>query len=911
MKKTYTELIEDISTQEIDELYEYALQEEGTFITNQGALAAYSGIKTGRSPKDKHIVYDELTKDIWWDKHSPNFKMDENIFLINRESTIGYLNNLEQIFVFDGFAGWDKNHRIKVRVISERAYHSLFMHNMLIRPTKEELENFGDPDYTIYNAGKFPCNRYTGYKTSSTSIDFNFTRKEIIILGTQYAGEMKKGIFTVMHYLMPLRNILSLHSSVNESKEDGSTTIFFGLSGTGKCHGVNTPIMMHDGTTKMVQDIEIEDLIMGDDSGPRKVLSLGRGEDDMYEISNTKGDVYTVNSEHILCLKHNRTPYIRDRKDRSSYILQWFDTDTLKTETLTSSYKNKNKETILKNLKKVLEEKLKVSKYFTLSVKDYLKVSKGYLKNLVGYKVGVEFPEKEVTLNPYILGLWLGDGHSDGPRFTNQEAVILKYLSKELLKYNCYLSHCQYYTYRFCSLKKKTKWIEKTNTFKNILRDNNLINNKHIPTVYKYNSRSNRLKLLAGLLDTDGWYDSKGKCYEITQKNNRLSEDIEYLARSLGFSCYLKKCRKSCIYKGIKRENEYNRLHISGNGLEEIPVLCPRKKACPRKQIKDVLCSQIKSKSIGRGIYYGFELDGNHQYLLGNFIVTHNTTLSTDPKRILIGDDEHCWTDDGVFNIEGGCYAKCINLSPQREPEIYNAIKFGALLENVKVTENREIDFSSTYITQNTRVSYPIHYIKNSKQICVGNHPKNIILLTCDAFGILPPVSKLTKEQAMYYFISGYTSKIAGTEEGITEPEATFSSCFGEAFIVWHPLIYAQMLSDKMEKHNTNAWLVNTGWIDGKYGVGTRCKLKYTRAIIDLINNNTLKNEEFYKIPKFNLEIPKKCQNVDSNILNPRNLWSNKKKYDKERDTLVNMFISNFKKYNLQNIEKYGPTINE
>ena len=425
------------------ELYEYALMEEGTLITKEGALAAYSGVKTGRSPKDKRIVYDDKTKDLWWDKSSPNFKIDKNTFLINRESAIGYLNNLDRVFVFDGFAGWDKNHRLKIRVISERAYHSLFMYNMLIRPTEEELKNFGEPDYTIYNAGKFPCNRYNGYMTSSTSIDFDFTRKEIVILGTQYAGEMKKGIFTVMHYLMPLRNVLSLHSSVNESKEDGSVTIFFGLSGTGK------------------------------------------------------------------------------------------------------------------------------------------------------------------------------------------------------------------------------------------------------------------------------------------------------------------------------------------------------------------------------------------------------TTLSADPDRLLIGDDEHCWTNDGIFNIEGGCYAKCIDLSPQKEPEIYDAIKFGALLENVKVTENREIDFSSTYITQNTRLSYPIHFIKNSKQVCIGHHANNIILLTCDAFGILPPVSKLTKEQAMYYFISGYTSKIAGTEEGIDEPEATFSSCFGEAFIVWDPMVYAKMLSEKMEKHDTKAWLVNTGWIDGKYGEGSRCKLKYTRAIVD------------------------------------------------------------------------------
>ena len=503
------------------ELYEYALQEEGTIITKEGALAAYSGVKTGRSPKDKRIVYDDMTEDIWWEEGSPNIKMDKNTFLINRESAIDYLNNLDKVFIFDGFAGWDKNHRLKVRVISERAYHSLFMHNMLIRPSEEELANFGEPDYTIYNAGKFPCNRYTGYMTSSTSIDFDFTRKEIIILGTQYAGEMKKGIFTVMHFLMPLRGVLSLHSSANENKEDGSVSIFFGLSGTGK------------------------------------------------------------------------------------------------------------------------------------------------------------------------------------------------------------------------------------------------------------------------------------------------------------------------------------------------------------------------------------------------------TTLSADPARLLIGDDEHCWTNDGIFNIEGGCYAKCIDLSPHKEPEIYDAIKFGALLENVKVSKKREIDFSSAVITQNTRLSYPIHFIKNAKKVCTGVHAKNIILLTCDAFGILPPVSKLNKEQAMYYFISGYTSKIAGTEDGINEPEATFSSCFGEAFIVHHPLVYAKMLAEKMEEHNTNAWLINTGWIDGKYGEGSRCPLKYTRAIVDVINNGTLQDEEFYEIDNFKLAIPKKCKNVDPNILNPRNLWKDKEQYDKESLNLALMFKTNFDKYSLPNIEKYGPVITQ
>jgi len=501
------------------ELYEHSMKEPNNIITSNGSLVAYSGIKTGRSPKDKRVVLDDNTKDIWWGDESPNIKMDSNTFLINRETTICYLNSLEKVFIFDGYAGWDEKNRIKVRVICERPYHALFSYNMFINPTKEELDNFGDPEYTIYNSGKFPCNRYTNYMTSSTSIDFDFTRKEILILGTQYAGEMKKGIFSVMHYIMPKKNILSLHSSANESKENGDVSIFFGLSGTGK------------------------------------------------------------------------------------------------------------------------------------------------------------------------------------------------------------------------------------------------------------------------------------------------------------------------------------------------------------------------------------------------------TTLSADSNRNLIGDDEHCWTDSGIFNIEGGCYAKCINLSREKEPEIWDAIKFGSLLENVIVNENRVIDFNDVAITPNTRVSYPIDFINNAKIPCLASHPKNIILLTCDAFGILPPVSKLTKEQAMYYFISGYTSKIAGTEIGITEPEATFSSCFGEAFIVWHPLKYANLLSEKMDKYNVNAWLVNTGWVTGKYGEGNRCKLKYTRAIINSINNNVLGNEEFINIPIFNLKIPKKCDGIDTDIFYPRNLWSDTNKYDSETINLANMFIDNFKKYNVKHLEQYGPQL--
>lgn len=488
-------------------LYEEALKnEKGTKITSTGALATFSGAKTGRSPADKRITFEPSSSDdIWWGP--VNIKLDEQSFIINRERAVDFLNLKERLYVADCFAGWDPQHRIKVRVVCARAYHALFMQNMLIRPTAEELKHFGEPDYTIYNAGEFCANRFTKGMTSPTSVSLNFARREMVILGTQYAGEMKKGVFTIMHYLMPKAGILSLHSSANEGPS-GDVTLFFGLSGTGK------------------------------------------------------------------------------------------------------------------------------------------------------------------------------------------------------------------------------------------------------------------------------------------------------------------------------------------------------------------------------------------------------TTLSADPKRKLIGDDEHCWSDRGVFNIEGGCYAKAINLSKEKEPEIFNAIRFGTVVENVVFDEEtREIDYDDDSITENTRAAYPIEFIPNAKIPCVGGHPSNIILLTCDAFGVLPPVSRLTPEQAMYHFISGYTAKVAGTEEGVTEPTATFSACFGQPFLVWHPTKYATMLADKMKHHKVNCWLVNTGWSGGKYGVGKRIRLSYSRAIIDAIHSGELANAEFKVMPVFNLPIPTKCTGVPDEVLNPINTWEDKQAFNQTVDKLANLFISNMTKY--------------
>ena len=487
-------------------LYEEALVRERAAITSKGALVNDSGEKTGRSPKDKRVVKASPSDaDIWWG--SVNIPMTPDDFDESKLRAIDYLNTRELLYVIDGFAGWDHKHRIKIRVICCRAYHALFMDNMLIRPSAKELKNFGTPDFVIYNAGQFPANPMQESVKSTTCVALSFEKQEFVILGTQYAGEMKKGVFTIMNYLMPKKGFLSMHCSANEGK-DGDVSLFFGLSGTGK------------------------------------------------------------------------------------------------------------------------------------------------------------------------------------------------------------------------------------------------------------------------------------------------------------------------------------------------------------------------------------------------------TTLSAEPHRKLIGDDEHCWTNDGISNIEGGCYAKCIDLSEKNEPEIFHAIRFGTVLENVVYDPHtRQVDYADGSITENTRASYPIEFIDNIKMPCIGDHPKNIIFLSCDAFGVLPPVSELTPEQAMYHFISGYTAKVAGTEVGVVEPEATFSACFGAAFLVWHPAKYAELLAANMKKYGSKAWLLNTGWSGGKYGVGKRLSIKYTRAIIDGIHNGELSKSPKEVDPIFGLSIPASCPGVPSDILNPKKLWKDAKEYDITAKYLADLFKKNFAKY--------------
>ena len=487
-------------------LYENGLQHDGSKISSSGAIAVNSGEKTGRCPNDKRVVDQPSIHDnIWWG--NVNIPFSEDSFAKARDQAVSFLDSCERLFIVDGYAGWDPANRIKVRILCSRPYHALFMHNMLIRPSAADLESFGTPDYVIYNAGQQKADTsIEGIKTE-TSVSLNFEAGEMVILGTEYAGEMKKGVFTIMNYLMPKKGVLSMHCSCNEGDEN-DVALFFGLSGTGK------------------------------------------------------------------------------------------------------------------------------------------------------------------------------------------------------------------------------------------------------------------------------------------------------------------------------------------------------------------------------------------------------TTLSADQSRQLIGDDEHCWTDTGVFNIEGGCYAKCINLSAKKEPEIYGAIRFGSVLENtVQDEKTHEVDYDNVSLTQNTRCSYPIEYIDNAKVPCVGPHPKNIIFLTCDAFGVLPPVSRLTPEQAMYHFISGYTAKVAGTEEGVTEPQTTFSACFGAPFLAWHPTKYAELLAEKMNSHDSNAWLINTGWSGGGYGVGKRINLKHTRAIITAIHKGSMTGPQFQPDPFFGLGFPKSCPNVPPEILNPRQSWADTAAYDTAAQNLVDAFRKNFATY--------------
>lgn len=480
----------------VPELIEHAIRNgEGTLADN-GALVAYTGKYTGRTPKDKHTVRDAETEDnVWWDN---NASMSPETF----QMLLGKANAAlpsKRLYVVDTFGGADPAHRISTRFIVENAYHALFIRTLLIRPNASELAAF-QPEWTVVDLSRETWER----DGRDAVIALSFTEKTVLIMGTAYAGEMKKSVFTIMNYLLPLKGVMSMHCSANIG-EQGDTALFFGLSGTGK------------------------------------------------------------------------------------------------------------------------------------------------------------------------------------------------------------------------------------------------------------------------------------------------------------------------------------------------------------------------------------------------------TTLSADPHRRLIGDDEHGWTDTGVFNVEGGCYAKCIKLSKEGEPEIWNAIKYGSVLENVVLDDKRHPDYDDVSLTENTRCAYPVDYIDNAVIPSVGGHPKNICFLTCDAYGVLPPISKLTKEQAMYHFLNGYTAKVAGTEAGVTEPTTTFSTCFGAPFLPLHPSVYAKLLGEKIDQHGSNVWLINTGWTGGPYGVGSRMKLAYTRAMIRAAFEGEI--TEWETEPVFGLQVPKACPGVPSELLNPRQTWSDPTAYDQKASELKGMFDQNYEKF--------------
>ena len=316
------------------------------------------------------------------------------------------------------------------------------------------------------------------------------------------------------------------------------------------------------------------------------------------------------------------------------------------------------------------------------------------------------------------------------------------------------------------------------------------------------------------------------------------------------------------------------------------PVFTALNYILPQKNVLSMHCSANVGEKGDTALLFG--LSG-----------TGKTTLSADSRRALIGDDEHGWSDDGIFNFEGGCYAKVIRLSKEAEPEIYETTrKFGTILENVVCDEEtRLVDLNDDSITENTRAAYPLTHLDNIVREGTGDHPKNIIFLTADAFGVLPPISKLTLDQATYHFLSGYTAKVAGTEEGVTEPKATFSTCFGAPFMPLHPSEYAKLLARKIEQHHARCWLINTGWTGGPYGVGQRISIKYTRALLNAALDGRLEEVEYAEDPFFGLQVPAACPDVPADILMPKNTWQDKSAYDAKARHLANLFTENFKKY--------------
>lgn len=386
--------------------------------------------------------------------------------------------------------------------------------------------------------------------------------------------------------------------------------LIYGPPGTGKCHAKDTPIIMFDGSIKMIQNIQVGDLLMGDDSTPREVLSLACGTDEMYDIIPVKGRKYTVNSEHILCLKYSSNISIKQNR-KSPYRISYIDPDTYKLHEKYFTTRD-DAEIYLKTKKKIIE----------ISVVNYLKLSSAIRSKLKGYRVKINFDSQDIKFDPYIIGYWLGDGCSTGAKISSQDATVLKYLRYKLIEYQLSLNYYTQYDYGISA-----DFRGGANLLLQSLYHYKLLDNKHIPHEYIANSREIRLQLLAGLIDSDGDYSAKDKCFTITQKSKTLSDDIMYLCQTLGFATYQHERIGTWTYKGITKREKYWRMSISGNGMSEIPTKIPRKRAIDRTQIKDVLVTGITIKSVGIGKYYGFTLNENNRYLLGDCTVTHNTSI--------------------------------------------------------------------------------------------------------------------------------------------------------------------------------------------------------------------------------------------------------------------------------------------
>lgn len=488
----------------------------------------------------------------------------------------------------------------------------------------EEMEQYEDTDNSEFSKYKNWMDKLLrvpyGKHVLSPCINSN-TSEEI----QSYLHNIRAVLDKRLSFLeKPKDQIINIVSQIVRNPDISINAIgLYGCAGLGKCLAKNTPVLMFDGSIKMVQNITVGDVLMGDDSSPRNVLSLARGREEMYEIlHNNTMESYTVNKSHILSLKVSGCKSMRFRSTRRSWEVKWFDIEKRR---FTSKH---FKDNIAANK---LYNSISDDMILDISVKEYLQLPDFVKKQLKGYKTGVSFTARKIQFDPYILGVWLGDGTSSKPQITNQDASILHYVASVLPKYNCYLSYSKsLYTYNILGCEKRKGG---SNIFWNILKSYDMVNNKHIPNDYLINTRDVRMKILAGLIDSDGYCFEN--CFELSQKSEKLANDIRFLCSSLGFAVKMRKVKKGCTYKGEYKEGNYYKLSIYGKGLEEIPILCTRKRAHVRRQVKDALRTSFQVLPKGIDKYYGFEIDGNKRFVLGNFIVTHNTSVASSIAEAL------------------------------------------------------------------------------------------------------------------------------------------------------------------------------------------------------------------------------------------------------------------------------------